>query len=74
MSPERINEILSTMRQYNTAKINHTFSKDGIGLIRARCVPSTSILELTFLVEQKVELFDSLAEAVKAVEIQVNLV
>lgn len=73
MSSDRINEILSTMRQYNTAKITHTFSKDGISLIRARCVPSTSILELTFLEEQRVELYDSIVEAVKTVEIQINL-
>lgn len=73
MSVERINEILSTMRQYNTAKITHTFSKNGISLIHARCLPSTSTLELTFLTEQRVELYDSINEAVKTVEIQVNL-
>ncbi|MDQ0427495.1 hypothetical protein QOZ98_000320 [Planomicrobium stackebrandtii] len=52
MSSDRINEILSTMRQYHTAKIPHTFSKEGICLMRARCTPSTSTLKLTFLEEQ----------------------
>ncbi|MGH2317712.1 hypothetical protein ACRC6Q_08070 [Planococcus sp. SE5232] len=72
MKLESITEILTTIRQYNTAIIIHTFSKDGIYLIRARCIPSTSTIELTFLIEQRVELFDSIAEAVKIVELQVN--
>ncbi len=69
MSSDRINEILSTMRQYHTAKITSTFSKEGNSLMRAVCIPSTSTLELTFLEERRIELYDCLAEAVKTVEI-----
>ena len=72
MKLESITDILTTISQYNNATIIHTFSKDGTSLIRARCIPSTSTLELTFLAEQRVELFDSLAEAVKIVELQIN--
>ncbi len=72
MSPESIKDILTTICQYNTAKITHTFSKDGVCLICARCIPATSTLELTFLEDQKVELYSSIAEAVKIIELQVN--
>lgn len=72
MRHDSITEILTTIRQYNTSIINHTFSKDGICSICVRCIPSTSTLELTYLEEQRIVLQDSVAEAVKLVEQQIN--
>lgn len=72
MSSESIKELLVTILEYNTVKITHTFSKNEIEIIQARCIPSTSTLELTFLQEQRVMLCECITEAVKIIEQQTN--
>ncbi|TWT25971.1 hypothetical protein [Planomicrobium sp. CPCC 101110] len=68
MTNESIKALLVTICQYNTVRITQTFSKDDMDWIRVRCLPGTSILELTYLQSENVETYDSVDEAAAVIE------
>lgn len=72
MEIESIKELLTTVRNFNTVNIDQVFSKDDTDWIRVRSVPSTSTLELTFLQDQRVEHYESIAEAADVIHMHIN--
>lgn len=69
-----INDLLSTIRQYNNVRITQTFTLNDQDSIIARCVPNTSVLELTFLETSKVERYNSIEEAAAVIDLHLNRV
>lgn len=63
MKLESIERLLSTVCEYNTVRITQVFTRDKVDWISVRCIPSTCTLELTYLQEQKTELYESVSEA-----------
>lgn len=63
MKLESIEALLSTVCEYNTVRITQVFTRDEVDWISVRCLPSTCTLELTYLQEQRTELYDSVPEA-----------
>lgn len=65
---ESIKSLLITICQYNTVRITQTFTKEDMDWIRVKCVPNTSVLELTFLQTEAIRHFDDIDEAAKVIE------
>ncbi|MGI2327145.1 hypothetical protein [Planococcus sp. YIM B11945] len=72
MKYENIKELLATICQYNTVRITQTFTKENADWITVICIPNTSTLELTFNQTQEVRQFNSVEEAAKLIESQIN--
>lgn len=69
-----INDLLGTICQYNNVRITQTFTLKEQDFITVRCVPNTSILELTFLDSAKVERYKSVEEAAAVIDLHLNCV
>lgn len=72
MKLESIENLLTTVCEYNTVKITQVFTRDDIDWISVRCIPSTRTLELTYIQEQRIELYESVHEAAKIVQQQIT--
>ncbi|TWT09285.1 hypothetical protein [Planomicrobium sp. CPCC 101079] len=68
MTNESIKALLVTICQYNTVRITQTFSRDDMDWIQVKCVPNTSVLELTYLENQTIEHYESIDEAADVIE------
>ncbi|RLQ91211.1 hypothetical protein [Planomicrobium sp. Y74] len=72
MKINHISDLLSTICQYNNVRITQTFTLETQDLIIARCVPNTTILELTFLETSTVEHYTTIEEAAVVIDLQLN--
>lgn len=72
MKLESIESLLTTVCEYNTVKITQVFTRDSIDWVSVRCVPSTRTLELTYLQEQRIELYESVAEAAQVIQQEIS--
>lgn len=72
MKSESIKTLLTTVVDYNTVKITQIFTREGIDWIKVRCIPSTHTLELTYLLEQRIELYKSVSEATFVIAQQIQ--
>jgi hypothetical protein len=69
---ESIELLLATVCEYNTARITQVFTRSDEDWISVRCLPSTCTLELTYLHEQKIELYDSVSEAAQVIRQEID--
>lgn len=72
MKINHISQLLSTICQYNNVRITQTFTLEGKDIITARCVPNTTVLELSFLETGTIERFNSIEEAAAVVDMQLS--
>lgn len=72
MKINHISDLLSTICQYNNVRITQTFTFENKDLIIARCVPNTTVLELTFLETSVVERYSTIEEAAVVIDLQLN--
>lgn len=72
MKINHISQLLSTICQYNNVRITQTFTLEGQDIITARCVPNTTVLELSFLETDTIERFNSIEEAAAVVDMQLS--
>ena len=72
MKINHISQLLSTICQYNNVRITQTFTLEGKDIITARCVPNTTVLELSFLETDTIERFNSIEEAAAVVDMQLS--
>lgn len=67
MELKSIELLLTTVCEYNTVRITQVFTRGETDWISVRCIPSTCTLELTYLHDQKIELYDSVLEAAETI-------
>lgn len=72
MKIKHISDLLSTISQYNNVRITQTFTSQTKDLIIVRCVPNTTILELTFLETSTVERYTTIEEAAVVIELRLT--
>lgn len=75
MKLEHIHELLNTVCEYSKTNITQVFCKGEVDWIRVQYVSSSGTLKLTYLQEQRVKYYESVAEAAKVIlkETQSNI-
>ncbi|QHJ69207.1 hypothetical protein [Planococcus halotolerans] len=72
MKINHISDLLSTISQYNNVRITQTFTSETKDLIIVRCIPNTTILELTFLETSTVVCYKTVEEAAGVIDFHLN--
>lgn len=67
MRKEYIQVLLETTCQYNNVRITQTFFKDDTEWLLVKCIPDSQILELTYVLTETVEHYESIKEAVEVI-------
>ncbi len=67
MKFESVKVLLETMREYNTVKINHTFTTEQGESLNIRCLPGTPTFEIVHSSTQDVIQNDSIEETADCV-------
>ena len=68
MSKDSIVNMLKTLYKYNSVEIQHTFSQNDQPFLLVRCITNTSIIEITNLKSQTIELYDNLEASVAVIQ------
>lgn len=72
MKLQSIENLLDTVCRFNFVKITQVFSKENMDWISVRCLPGTSMLELTYLNTGQIEYHISTIEAAKIIDKQIT--
>lgn len=64
--------MLNTLCQYNDVEITHTLSSNEQPIVTVRCLKHTSTIEITYLKNNSVKLYDNLEESAEAIQLVIN--
>jgi ribosomal protein L7Ae-like RNA K-turn-binding protein len=72
MSFDSIKKMLEMLCYYKGVEITHTFSKDGLPLLKVCCLKNTGTLQVTFIQNQTIEYYEDVEEVSSIIEKLIN--